>query len=129
MPGIMTIRHPNGFTLIEILVVLVMIGLLAAVALPGMMRMKESVEYANQRDQILSSITSLSYQAYVTGQPITLKGESLPFRLPDGWTLETPNPIAYNFNGACSGGQMDIISPNGRRESFDLQPPRCRPQG
>lgn len=123
------LKSKHGFTLIEILVVLAMIGLLAAIALPSMLRLKQSIEYANQREYILTQIASLGYQAYITGRPIVLGTEPSPFRLPEGWRLEAETPVVYQFNGACKGGQLIVVSPDERRETLLLQPPRCSISG
>lgn len=128
----------RGFTLVEILVVLVVIGLIAGVAMPNMVKMLQSAERAGQRDTLLSEIAGLGYRAYLTGQPLTLGGAPVageggetqpPFQIPQGWQLEIPRPITYNFNGICSGGQIILVSPDERREIFQLEPPRCKIQG
>ena len=123
----------RGFTLVEILVVLVVIGLIAGVAMPNMHRMIQSAERAGQRDSLLSEIAGLGYQAYLTGRPFTLSGDPvaegrdpLPLQVPPGWRLELPRPITYNFNGLCSGGEVILISPDDRRESLQLEAPICR---
>lgn len=126
----------GGFTLVEILVVLVVIGLIAGVAMPNMVKMLQSAERAGQRDSLLSEIAGLGYRAYLTGQPLTLGGAAVagaesqpPFQIPQGWRIEIPRPITYNFNGICSGGEIILISPDERREIFQLDPPRCKIHG
>lgn len=126
----------RGFTLVEILVVLVVIGLIAGVAMPNMVKMLQSTERASQRATLLGEIAGLGYRAYLTGQPLTLgeapaAGAKLqpPFQIPKGWQLETPQPITYNFNGICSGGKIILVSPDERRETFHLEPPRCKIHG
>ncbi|MDO8890547.1 MAG: prepilin-type N-terminal cleavage/methylation domain-containing protein [Sulfurimicrobium sp.] len=131
--------NSRGFTLVEILVVLVVIGLIAGVAMPNMVKILQSTERAGQRDTLLGEIAGLGYRAYLTGQPITLGevpvaagGEAepqAPFQIPQGWKLEIHQPITYNFNGICSGGKITLVSPDERREIFRLEPPRCKIHG
>lgn len=126
--------HPvNGFTLIEILVVLVIMGLLAGMTLPRLYDASRRYEIAAQRDAILLEITNLNYRAYTAGQAIELLARNdqgntaaYPFALPQHWRLEIPQAIRYSFNGICSGGRITLIDPDNQREDFQLAPPLCR---
>ena len=123
----------KGFTPIEILVVLVIIGLLAGVALPRFYAISQRYEIAAQRESVLTEISNLGYRAYSSGQPTELASlaspaaSSAPISIPPGWRIETRQPIRYSFNGICSGGKIILIGPDEFREELQLNPPLCKP--
>jgi len=122
----------GGFTLIEILVVLVIIGLIAGVATPRLYAISQRYEIAAQRKSLLVEIDSLGYRAYSSGQPVELNSlnaasaKSAAIAIPRGWRIEVPQPIRYGFNGICSGGRLTLVGPDGFREELQLTPPLCK---
>ena len=123
-------RAAGGFTLIEILVVLVIAGLLAALAAPGLQRMAQSMERGGQRRQLAGQLAGLAYRAWIEGKPYTLGLDpklpsAYPLPLPAGWQVEFPKPITYAFNGVCSGGRLSLRGPGGWQEDLRLEAPLC----
>jgi prepilin-type N-terminal cleavage/methylation domain-containing protein len=120
----------SGFTLIEILTVLVIAGLLAALAAPPLLRLIGSTERSSQRGLLAGEITSLAYRAWLEGKPYTLGGDAkaataYALHLSAGWRVECPKPITYAFNGICGGGRLSLLGPDGYREDWRLEGPRC----
>lgn len=121
----------RGYTLLEMLIVLVLLGLLAGLALPRMQRLYESGQIAYEKEDILRQITSLGYVAFDEGRALTLsrypsgQQDDMPLELPEGWSIHAEPPIHYRPNGVCSGGGLTLVYAN-RVYEFRLAPPLCK---
>ncbi len=122
----------RGFTLLEMLVVLVLLAVLAGLAVPRLITMYEAAEWRLERDEALKNLATLSYMAYIAGAEFELVqfpgagGDRLPLTLPPGWQLTARRPIHYFFNGVCTGGALQLTG-RGRSMEVMLEPPLCRP--
>ena len=91
-------RKPNGYTLVELLVVVAIIGILASILLPGLVRAREAarrVSCANNLRQLGMALRMYADEdngRYPPLQRVRIYGEeSLQTRLPplmfNGWAL------------------------------------------
>lgn len=127
----------HGFTLLEMLVVLFLIGLITAVAMPGLQRMNASLERALKRDQLQGVVNSLAHQVRVGGHPLTLTQAPSQSGLPPGFAekldelnarLVASKPIFISAAGFCPFGGDLKIEINGHHYNARLQAPACRLQ-
>ena len=130
----MNLHIGSGFTLIEILVVLAIMGMLTSIALPRLTSAYASVERSAQRRAIQDQIEGLGYLAYASGKPIVLEASNLagtqtkdyPLQIPNGWLINLPKPMRYSSRGICAGGKLSLVAPDGSTEEFRLNAPLCR---
>jgi len=149
------LRRAGGFTLIEMLVVLLLGALLTATVLPAMQRMLEAAQYKTAHDAIVGRLGELAYEAFASGRSLVLTSsgadalpapaaaatppargadaapapvppQPYPVDLPEGWAIEVERPIRFAFNGICEGGVL-TLRPLGRPpEKLTLAPPLCK---
>lgn len=133
-------RYESGYTLLELLVVLVIIGLLVAIATPQVMRMFSGAKSKSAQLQIESLSTALDYyQLDVGSYPNQEQGLDALWQKPDGaalWNgpyvrkpqhLRDPwgEPFRYTYPGT-KGGAYDLFTlgadkkPGGEGEDADI---------
>lgn len=136
-------RPMRGFTLLELLVVLVVLGLAAAVATPSLVRLVDRLGERNEQDQLSLYLQNLpvavmrqggEYRVPATAGYVPAR-EALagsPVELPpsaaERLLIWVPGVIHYRPNGACTGGTLYWELNGGRRVTHQLDAPLCRPR-
>lgn len=118
----------TGFSLVELSVVLVIVGLVTSLAWPNLSGAYRSMNHNSDRNAVILQVESLSARAFVEGRSFSLR-TSDEFRdviqLPKDLNVSVIEPITVRFNGYCKGG---LISLNGSfaSEEVRIHPPFCR---
>jgi general secretion pathway protein G len=125
--------YAKGFTLLELMVVLVLMGLLASVVLPRMSKVYDRTQAAFELEDIRLSLARIPLQAFTANVRYELTSlpsdtnQSLKVSLPDGWTVKAASPIVYQSNGICLGGNL-VAAYGDVKYEFVLLPPNCVPK-
>jgi prepilin-type N-terminal cleavage/methylation domain-containing protein len=120
-----------GFTLLEMIVVLAILGLASALVAPATIRGIDSWRRQAQLDALIDQIRALPGEARSTGVAIvvddaTLAGDKPPLRVEGDWTLTAPAAWTVSANGVCQGGQISIVNALGAR-TVAVAAPFCDP--
>lgn len=99
-------QSERGFTLMEMLVVLVVIGLIAAVAIPQVMGLLESAKHKAARIQLETVSQSLNYYQLDVGEyPTVQQGLAVLWTAPNG--IDT-------WNGPYVRQERQLVDPWGK---------------
>jgi prepilin-type N-terminal cleavage/methylation domain-containing protein len=146
-------RSQHGFTLIEMMVVLMIVAGLLTIAYASFMPLYARVRVAYERDDLERQLLDLPLRVRQSGHGGILVSRSadkladgtilrvdgvpasgdggeewqvLRLDLPGAWRLRVAAPIFYHFSGTCEGGEVEFLSPS-LNLRYRLTPPLCRP--
>ncbi len=121
----------RGFTLLEMVVVLAILGLATALVAPSMLRGIDSWRRQAAMDALFDQIRALPGNARATGREINIETDAMgavdpPLSIEGDWTLSVEQPWKVHANGICEGGMLAVANAYGSRR-IRVAPPFCDP--
>ena len=125
-------RQTAGYTLLEILFVLLLVGLVGALVVPRVGVIYDNLVLRSDREQLLRSIQLLPMEALARRVPIAagVKKNSAIELLnpPRGWEVSFSEGLTYQANGFCTGGTVTLLHSSQRSWNYRLGAPFCMPE-
>ena len=129
----------RGFTLIEMTVVVVLIGLISAIALPNFERWFGSTQQRVDGSRIALQVQSLFARAAILNQSVTVGSDNLrdvladgkpALDLPTGWRLKSDDKLAVNGSGYCVPSSVTFVASaaqktNGQQVVVQVKDQQC----
>lgn len=124
-------RRHRGFTLLEMVVVLSILGLATAIVAPATLRGIETWQRRGEIESVLDQVRGLPAAARAQGRDVVISADTLAadppvLRLGPGWTASTDAPWTVRHNGVCDGGIIRLMN-NGRIATIEARAPFCDP--
>lgn len=123
----------SGFTLLELIVAIVIMALVLGMALPNMSGLLSSVQRSGDLKAFKQDLNALGVVAqqhgrtiYLSSESGTLLGGEAYLELPQGLSVYIPEQITYRSNGACLGGEIELLQNGESLETLNLAPPHCQ---
>jgi prepilin-type N-terminal cleavage/methylation domain-containing protein len=112
-------RAARGFTLIEMMAVLVLFALLSAIVLPSFQRWYDGLDARVQSNEMAVRLQRLYARTALLSQDFILTAQSArqplgdgeaAFALPDGWRLADDSALALSATGFCAPASLSLRS-------------------
>ena len=87
---------PSGFSLLELLTVLVLLGIVAGVSAPAIGRMLDGLDFRQQVGDVMAALRKIRLEAVVAGRPIKVRVEDNGFILMRGNGEEEEKVLVLN---------------------------------
>ena len=127
-PGFRSIVTPvHGFALLELIVVLLLLGLITALAMPNLQRLAASVARSTERDRILTELAGLGRRAMLEGRDYVVFGAG--GRRDAGSPPAARETVEPGSAGADNGPVGPAFDPGGPTPVMSLTRSICRKAG
>ncbi len=125
-------NRSRGFTLLEILMVLVLLGLVSSLIVPRVGLIYDNLVLRGERDQLLRDIHLLSIDANtrrsdIVAGVVQATGAQV-MSVPDGWNVAFSDGLVFKSNGFCTGGVITLSHQSDRVWNYSLAAPFCEPE-
>ncbi len=124
----------KGFTLIEMMVVVVLMGLVASVALPNFERWFASTQQRVDASRIAMQVQNLLARAAILNQSLDLTSTNVrqlladgkpALDLPAGWSIRTTDLLAVYGSGYCVPTEINFVSSENQRVGIQVRDQQC----
>lgn len=118
-----------GFTLLELLIVLALIAIAAAVAAPRLERTYDAVAGSGERAEVRRQLESLPLRVRRDDRPLTVQAEdatalAAALSLPAGWRVVPLDVLQIEASGVCAAARVRVDG-RGATEVWRLRAPDC----
>ena len=125
----------RGFTLIEMTVVLVLLGLMSSMVIPSVQRWFDSIQERAQLTEVFTQLQRLASRAALNSETVYVSNsnwknklsDDLPvLSLPDGWNISKTDNVIFFHSGSCAHGKLELQSPDRKKLLIDISAPGCQ---
>ena len=115
----------RGFTLVEILVTLVILGLSASLVAPAVVSWLDARTASATRNELISAIAMLPLQTERLGyKRVITDPTELKLSGNNASSINIIKPIEINANGFCNGGEISLLLAS-RSYIYKIEAPHC----
>lgn len=133
-----------GFTLLEIVVVMVLLGMITSLTLPAMQRWHDSLLAQSEASAVVEALQAAAFSAGASKRTLQLDaasfspGDAIALRptplgqtraqvsLPAGWSISRISPAVFRADGLCEPGLVALKTSHEARLLVSINGPICR---